>query len=145
MTPRSITATILIGLYVALGTAIGSTPKEIAQAALVEVRAQKVALAKAKASTTSALNKLESARSEIETLSASLEQARIESERLGLALTQRDAEIADLKHSVTVWQDKQKKALKEIWVYRSIVIGIVSIIGLFILLKLGILGAKIAS
>lgn len=145
MTPKIITATILIGLYAALGTAIGATPKEIAQAALVEVRAQKVALAKAKASTTSALAKLESARSEIETLSAALETARIEGERLGLALRQRDAEITDLKNTVTVWQEKQKKALKEIWVYRSIVIGIVSIISLFILLKLGILGAKIAA
>lgn len=44
---------------------------------------------------------------------------------------------------VEYWHGKQVKALKELWIYRSIIIGLVSLLAVYVLIRLGIIGGKL--
>jgi hypothetical protein len=123
----------------------GSTPKEIAQQALTEIQTQKVSLSKAKSATAQALKDLANAKTENDNLTASLEEAKAQTVQALVDLKAREDEVVSLQADVKVWQAKQAKALKELWIYRSIIIAVVGAVGIGLLFKLGILGAKIAS
>jgi hypothetical protein len=58
-------------------------------------------------------------------------------------IKKQEDENAKLVQDVAYWKEKQEKALKELWFWRSIAIGIVALVTLYILAKLGILGAKV--
>lgn len=87
---------------------------------------------------------------DLEAIESRLEDAQ----RRGIQLkSEIDAQAALLNTSIDeknlalqqseYWQEKQAKALKELWVYRSISIGILSLAVLFVLIKLGIIGSKL--
>jgi septal ring factor EnvC (AmiA/AmiB activator) len=142
---KYIAAAILVILFCGMVKATASTPKQLATQALKETKAQAVALEKARASTASALRRLDSAKSEIDVLSATLEETKAQVMQALVDLKTKNDQIAKLEVDKKYWQDKQKKALRELWVYRSIVILIVGGGLVFVLVKLGIIGAKIAS
>jgi septal ring factor EnvC (AmiA/AmiB activator) len=142
---KYIAAAILVVLFFGMVKATASTPKQLATQALKETKAQAVALEKARASTASALRRLDNAKSEIDVLSATLEETKAQVMQALVELKAKDDQIAKLEVDKKYWQDKQKKALRELWIYRSIVILIVGGGLIFVLVKLGIIGAKIAS
>lgn len=142
---KYIAAFILIVLFFGIVKATAATPKQLATQALKETKAQAVALEKARANTASALRKLDNARTEIDVLTATLEETKAQVVQLLADLKAKDDQIAKLEADVKYWQDKQKKALRELWIYRSIIILIVGGVGIFVLVKLGIIGAKAVS
>ena len=142
---KYVAAGILIFLALLVVKATAATPKQLARQALEVTRAQALQLEVARANTTTALVELDAARTEIDVLSSVLVDAKAQATQALVELKAKDDQIAKLEVDKKYWQDKQKKALKELWVYRSIIILIVGGISIFVLVKLGIIGAKVIS
>lgn len=82
-----------------------------------------------------------------------IEKSLEEAEKWSFELQRQiDAQTLLLNNSITdknqaleqaeYWHQKQIKALRELWIYRGILIAAISIMAILILIKLGIIGGK---